>query len=322
LTKIKLFEAIEEFPFVLAPLAGYSDHPFRILCKEFGATLVFTEMINVHSITNAKARKRLKNILYYSPEERPIGIQLFGNKPDMFYEAASVAKDMGYDLIDINFGCPVRKVVHSKNGAYLMTDPALACNIIKRTVEAAGDIPVSIKIRSGWDENSINFLEFNKMAEENGVTIITLHARTKAQAFSGRAAWSNITELKKISKLFVIGNGDITDRDSANKIMEITSCDAGMIGRGAIGNPFIFKSIKDEKYSPSHADKINVALRHFDLMSEFKGKRAVFEIRKFIAKYIKDFDDAAKIRKELFAIEDVDRIKEYLKSLKDQINLI
>ncbi len=315
-----IIEKIQKFPFILAPLAGYSDYPFRILCKEYGASLLFTEMINVHSLVNPKVRKKINKFLYYTPEERPIGIQLFGNNPDMFFEAAKISKDLGYDVIDINFGCPVRKVVHSKSGAYLMTEPLLAGQIISKTVEAAGDMPVSIKIRSGWDENSINYLEFNRIAEGNGVKIITLHSRTRAQGFSGVANRQHIAELKRNSSLFVIGNGDVIDAESAGRMQKETGCDAVMIGRGAIGNPFIFKAIKDKDFSPQLQDRIKISLKHFDLMIEFEGKKAVFKMRKFFTKYIKDFDDAARIRRELFTMEDIDKIREYLNNLKLQVS--
>jgi tRNA-dihydrouridine synthase B len=194
-----LFDEIKKFPFILAPLAGYTDHPFRLLCKEYGASLVYTEMISVH--TMAKNNPKLQSFTHFLPEEKPIGVQLFGAYPELYYDAVKRAQDLGFDTIDINMGCPVPKVVGSGGGAVLMKDVPMAAKLVAETMRAA-TVPVSIKIRSGWDASSINFLELNKMAEDYGVSMITLHARTRSQMFTGSANWEHIAELKAKSKLF------------------------------------------------------------------------------------------------------------------------
>lgn len=308
-----LFDEIKKFPFVLGPMAGYTDHPFRLLCRQYGASLTYTEMISVH--TMAKAHPKLKSYSYFVPEEKPVGVQLFGAYPDLYYDAVKRAQDLGFDTIDINMGCPVPKVVGSGGGAVLMKNVPMAAKITAEAVRAA-TVPVSIKIRSGWDASSINFLELNKMAEDLGVSMITLHARTRSQMFTGKANWDHIAELKAKSKLFVMGNGDVSDRASGYKMLNDTKCDAVMIARAAIGHPFIFREIADENYRPKLSEKYEVAKRHFDLLVNFKGSRGLFEMRKFFNKYFREFSRAAFIRQELMAIEDIEQVRAYLERMR------
>jgi nifR3 family TIM-barrel protein len=310
-----LIKKIKKFPFVLAPMAGYTDYPFRILAREYGASLVFTEMVSVYSVIHH--REKVSKILYFTKKEKPIGVQLFGNNSLLFYEAAKICVSLGFDLIDINFGCPANKVVRTKAGAYLHKDLKAVEETIKNTVKGAGKIPVSIKMRSGWDDNNKNFLDMAKIAEQNGVKIITLHPRTRLQMFKGKSNWEHIKKLKEHSKLFIIGNGDVTDRESAYKMLNETSCDAVMIGRAAIGNPFIFKEIKDKSYSPTFNEKINIAIKHLKLLYKFKGKRGIMEMRKYYSKYIKSIKDASEIRKKLVIEDDVEKITGMLKELKN-----
>jgi nifR3 family TIM-barrel protein len=318
---MNVIDEIKKFPFVLAPLAGYSDHAFRKICREYGASLAYTEMVSEYTIAVPKLRPRMEKITYFSPEEKPVGIQLFGNKAEMFYDAAKAAEEMGFDLIDINFGCPVRRVAGSGSGASLLLDLPLAEKIVQNTVKAV-KIPVSIKIRSGWESSKDVFLDFNKMAEDNGVSIITLHARTRMQQFTGKANWEHIRILKEHSKLFVIGNGDVAGREDAMRMRAETGCDAVMIGRGAIGNPFIFKEIAEAGYAPTLRERILVSLRHFELLYSFKGQRGLLEARKYFNKYIKGFDRAADVRKKLMAMDDKDEIVRYLSSLPEVRELI
>jgi len=311
---MNLIEKIKKFPFVLAPLAGYTNHPLRLICREYGASLVFTEMVSIYTITKKRHEKKNYPLIYFSKKEKPIGVQLFGNNHDLFYDAAKICEDKGFDLIDINMGCPVKKVVRTGAGANLLENIELAEKIVKNVVKAV-KIPVSIKIRIGPSEEKNVYLDFNKMAEENGVKIIILHARSRSAGFKGKAKWEHIKILKQKSKLFVIGNGDVVDRESAIKMKSETGCDAVMIGRAVIGNPFIFKEIKDENYKPNLKEKIKTAVKHFNLYYKFIGKRAIFEMRKHFSKYISDFPNAANIRKELFLIEDEKEIVKYLKNL-------
>ncbi len=309
-----IIKHIKKFPYVLAPLAGYSDHPFRFLAVKYGASLVFTEMVNVYSVI--RAEEKIQPLLYYSGRERPVGLQLFGNNPSKFYDAARRGAELGFDLIDINFGCPVKKVIKNKSGAYLHKDIKAVEKTIINTVKGAGGVPVSIKMRSGWDEEHINFLEIARAAEDNGAKILTLHPRTRSQMFKGRANREHIAELKKKSNLFIIGNGDVVDRQTALKMKNETNCGAVMIGRAAMGNPFIFRQIADENYIPSFNEKAGAAIRHLELLSGFKGKRGVREMRKYYPRYIKGFAGVKELRKKLFTLENTEEIIKILEGLK------
>jgi nifR3 family TIM-barrel protein len=310
---MNIIDKLKKFPFILAPMAGYTDHPFRIIAKEYGASMVFTEMISVYSIIYH--RKKISKLLYFTKKEKPIGIQLFGNNSSLFFEAARIVSDMGFDLIDINFGCPANKVVRTKAGAYLHKDLNAVEATIKNTVKGAGKIPVSIKMRSGWDERTKNFLEIARIAENNGVKIITLHPRTRLQMFKGKSNWDDIQELKKFSNLFIVGNGDVVDRNSAYEMLKKTGCDAVMIGRASIGNPFIFKEIKDESYIPAFEEKVNTAIKHLKLLYKFKGERGLLEMRKYYGKYIKGFPNVSEIRNKIIIETDIEKIIKILKSL-------
>lgn len=313
---MNLFEHVKKFPFVVAPLAGYTDYPFRKLCREYGASLAYTEMVSEFTMATERLRPRMEKLTYFTPEEKPVGIQLFGNKADMFYDAAKAAEEMGFDIIDINFGCPVRKVAGSGSGASLLLDILLAEKIVQNTVKAV-KIPVSIKIRSGWDDKTQVFLDFNKMAENNGISAITLHPRTRMQMFKGKSNWEHIKILKENSKLFVIGNGDVTNRDDAFRMKKETGCDAVMIGRAAIGNPFIFKEIADETYSPTLRERIITASRHFELLYALKGRFGMLESRKYFNKYLKGFDRASDVRQILMKLEDREEILRFLKNMPE-----
>ena len=308
-----LTEAIKKFPYVLAPLAGYTDHPFRLLCRQYGASLVFTEMINVHSMTRNRAA--ISQMLYYSPEEKPVGIQLFGNDPARFYDSAQAAEELGFDCVDINFGCPVQKVTKAFAGAYHHKDLNSVAATIKAAASAVKKIPVSIKMRLGWDSANMNYLEIARMAWDSGVSIITLHPRTRSMMFTGRADWSHIKLLKESSKCFIIGNGDVTNRDDAIRMKEETGCDAVMIGRAAIGNPFIFREIADNFYKPSRKESVLTAISHFKSMHSFLGDKGILEMRKYYSRYVRGFDGAVEIRKKLVTLENPDEIIRTLEAL-------
>ncbi len=321
-TAAELFARIREFPYILAPLAGYTDSPYRRIARYYGASLLWTEMISEHSL--ARFDEKIRPLYHYEEDEHPIGLQLFGKAVELFYPAAQKAEALGFDIIDINFGCPARKVTNGGSGSALMKDIKKAESIVKEVVRAV-KIPVSIKIRSGWDDTVKNYLEFNRMAEDNGVSMITLHPRTRALGFRGRADWTQIRELKEKSKLFVVGSGDVMTADDALRMKNETGADAVMIARGSIGNPFIFRQIKDPAFTPSIRERIELCIRHFEAMYLFRGSRACFEIRKFFTKYIKGFDGANEIRKELFLLKDRESIISHLNNLlsrADQLKVI
>jgi tRNA-dihydrouridine synthase B len=317
---MNLFDSVKKFPYILAPLAGYTDYAFRKLSREYGASLAFTEMVSEYTMAVPKLRPRMEKITYFTPEEKPVGLQLFGNKAEMFADASKAGEEAGFDIIDINFGCPVRRVAGAGSGASLLLDLPLAQKIVQNTVKAV-KIPVSIKIRSGWDEKADVYLDFNKMAEDSGASMITLHARTRMQMFRGRANWEHIRILKEHSKLFVVGNGDVLCRQDALRMREETGCDAVMIGRGAIGNPFIFREIADPAYKPTVRERILTGIRHFELLYSFKGRHGMLEARKYFNKYIKEFDRAAEVRKNLMSMEDSAEIVAYLKNLPEAMTL-
>jgi len=308
----ELFARVREFPYILAPLAGYTDSPYRRIARHYGASLLWTEMISEHSL--ARFDDKIKPLYHYEEDEHPIGLQLFGKAVELFHPAAQKAEALGFDIIDINFGCPARKVTNGGSGSALMKDIKKAESIVKEVVRAV-KVPVSIKIRTGWDDAVKNYLEFNKMAEDNGVSMITLHPRTRTLGFRGRADWDRLKDLKEKSKLFVVGSGDVMTASDALRMKEQTGVDAVMIARGSIGNPFIFRQIKDPDFIPSMRERIELCIRHFDAMYLFRGQRACLEIRKFFTKYIKGFDGANEIRKELFALSDRESINLHLAKL-------
>ena len=224
-------------PLILAPLAGYSDLSFRLLCRQFGAGLCYTEMISCHGLVYQKDKTlRLTKTV---PQERPVALQLFGADPVKMGQAAALVSDMPVDIIDINMGCPVRKVIKKGAGVALMRDSKLAATIISEVCKNTNQ-PVTVKIRTGWNHDSIVAPEFAKMAEDNGASAIAVHGRTWSQGFGGQVDWQNISQVKKNVSIPVIGNGDVDTYHTAMQLMEKTGCDGIMIGRAALGNPWVF----------------------------------------------------------------------------------
>jgi tRNA-dihydrouridine synthase B len=289
-------------PLLLAPLSGISDLPFRLLSKEQGCALVFTEMISAEGLSR-KVRATLE-LLKSLPEERPLGVQIFGPKPEILAEAARVIEDWGGDLIDINMGCPVRKVVQGGSGAALLKEPGRIRKILK-AVRKATSLPLTIKIRTGWDEKNLNFLEVARIAEECGADAITLHGRARSQGYGVKANWEDIRALKSGVKIPVIGNGDILSAPSIPEILGQTGCDGVMIGRGAYGNPWIFAKgvslLRGEiPREPSLEEKERVLLRHLSLMVEWKGEiHGLREFRKHLIWYTRGFRGSVEFRTQI-----------------------
>lgn len=303
----------------LAPMAGITDMPFRILCKEQGCGLVYTEMISAKGIYyNSEKSKELANI---DEREKPAAVQLFGSDPLIMATIAERLNDSNAAIIDINMGCPTPKITKNGEGCALMRNPRLAGEII-RAVSSASAKPVTVKIRKGWDENSINAVEIARIAEENGAKAITVHGRTREQFYSGKADWNIIREVKKAVTVPVIGNGDIFRPEDAKGMIDETGCDAVMVARGAQGNPWIFKRILhyletgESLPEPSIEEKIRMIKRHMRMTVELKGESiGVREMRKHIAWYLKGMRNAAQVREQVFRLNTEEEIIGLLSSL-------
>ena len=278
---------------VLAPMAGICDNAYRTIVKEMGAGLICAEMVSDKAIYYNS--KKTIEMLYMSEKERPISQQIFGSDVESFvYAAKYIEENMKPDIIDINMGCPVPKVaLRAQAGSALLKNPEKVYEIVKNVVEAV-NVPVTVKIRSGWDSNSINAVEIAKVIEKAGASAITVHGRTRAQGYSGKADWNIIKEVKENVTIPVIGNGDIKTCYDAKKMLEETKCDAVMIGRGCIGNPWLIKETVDylekniEPIKPTSIERIDMILEHLNRLIETKSeKQALLEIRTHIGYYLK-----------------------------------
>ncbi|MBP9500185.1 MAG: tRNA dihydrouridine synthase DusB [Acetoanaerobium sp.] len=308
----------------LAPMAGVTDLPFRLICKQFEASLLYTEMINAKAVCYED--KNTFDMLLVEDEEKPVAVQIFGSEPGFMAEAARTLTELNrFEIIDINMGCPAPKVVKAGDGSALMKDPKLAYEIVNK-VKAATKLPVTVKFRKGWDEQSINALEFGKLMQEAGADAVTLHGRTREQYYSGTADWEIIKELKEKLTIPVIANGDITSFEAAERILDITKADALMIGRGAQGNPFIFKEVNDYMESAilpkeiSPKLKIDTAISHYKLALKYKTQhKAVTEMRKHLGWYLKGLKNSARIKdhiNKMYEPSDViNALTEYAQSL-------
>lgn len=298
----------------LAPMAGVTDMAFREQCTLFGAAYTVTEMVSSKGLVMGDKKSAM--LLTLGKEEKTAGAQIFGDDPDIMAKAAVKCLAFSPSIIDINMGCPAPKVAMNGGGASLMKDPQLAGRIV-RAVRDAVDIPVTVKIRKGWDDSCVNAVELAKILEANGADAIAIHGRTRQQMYSGTVDLDIIRAVKKAVRIPVIGNGDITDIVSAANMLEYTGCDAVMIGRGAFGNPWLFRQINAYLDSgivippPSLEEKMTVMLRHIAKMVEYKGEyTAMREARRHAAYYTKGLRGGAKFRAQMSSLETYDDLKE------------
>ncbi|QSV45917.1 tRNA dihydrouridine synthase DusB [Geobacter benzoatilyticus] len=290
---------------ILAPMAGITNLPFRLLARDEGASLCFTEMVSVNGLVR-EGRKTFE-LLRSRPEDRPLGIQLFGDDPRLIAEGARMVEGHG-DLIDINMGCPVKKVVGTGAGSALLREPAKIRAIIRETRRAT-KIPLTVKIRSGWVCEEANFLEIARIAEDEGCDAITLHPRSRSQMFEGHSDWQKIAEMKRSVKIPVIGSGDLFTAADVTAMLAETGCDGVMVARGALGNPWIFRQALallegGEPAAPAPEERLRAALRHLELFTELSGERvALREMRKHFGWYSHGLAGAAQFRKAVNIIE-------------------
>jgi nifR3 family TIM-barrel protein len=304
----------------LAPMAGVTDMPFRVICREQGCGLVYTEMVSAKGMHyNDIKSKALTRI---TEDERPAAVQIFGSDPDILAGIAKQLDDSDACLIDINMGCPAPKITKNGEGSALMKRPDLVGQIVK-AVSSASSKPVTVKIRKGWDDSSINAVEIAKIAEDNGAKAVTVHGRTREQYYSGKADWEIIKKVKEAVSIPVIGNGDIFSPKEAGRMLKETNCDAIMVGRGAQGNPWIFKKIlhyfETGEILPDSTpeEKIKMIIRHMDMLVELKGMHiGICEMRKHIAWYIKGLKNATFVKEKVFRLtlkdEIISLLEEYL----------
>lgn len=304
---------------ILGPMAGVTDLPFRLLCKEQGAGLLCMEMVSAKGIMYNN--KNTKFLLTIDERERPVSLQLFGSDADIISEQAKRIEELPFDILDINMGCPVPKIVNNGDGSALMKNLLLAGEIIEKTARAIQK-PVTVKIRKGFDEEHINAVEMAHIAQESGAAAIAVHGRTREQYYSGKADWEIIRKVKEAVKIPVIGNGDVWTPQDAIDMRKQTGCDGVMIGRGAQGNPWIFKQILHYEQTgellekPSPQEVTEMILRHAKMQMEFKGEYiGMREIRKHAAWYTAGYKNSAKLRGKINETETYEELKELLSHL-------
>ena len=302
----------------LSPMAGVTDLPFRLICKEQDCGMLYTEMVNAKALCYDD--QNTKKMLKIEEEEHPVAIQIFGSDPEYMGGAAKILNSYPNEILDINMGCPAPKVVKNGDGSALLKNPELAAKVLKAVV-GNSEKPVTLKIRKGWDDTCINAVEIAKIAEDSGISAIAIHGRTREQYYSAKADWDIIRQVKENVSIPVIGNGDVFEVEDAINMLNQTNCDAIMIGRGAQGNPWIFKRINHYMQTgeilpePTLEEKINTAKKHLKLAVEEHGEYvAVREMRKHIAWYLKGLRNSARVRDEINKIESYEEVVNKLES--------
>ena len=284
----------------LAPMEGVTNYPFRMICKELGADMVYSEFISSEALV--REVEKIFRKMTIKPEEHPVGIQIYGSRVEAMVRSAQLAEEMGPDFIDINFGCPIRKVALQGAGAGLLRDVPRMIAISKAVAQAV-EVPVTAKTRLGWDDDSIQIVEIAKQLEDVGIECLAIHARTREQLYKGRADWEWIRKTKEAVSIPVIGNGDVTTVQQVKQMFDETGCDAVMIGRGAINNPWLFRDARKYLESgelpgpPSLQERVDICKKHYLYDMEYKGEgRAVVEMRKYLSGYLKGLPYIAKFR--------------------------
>ena len=313
-----------ENPYILAPMAGVTDLPFRLLCKEQGAGLLCMEMVSAKAIQYNN--KNTKALLEIHPEELPVSLQLFGSDPDVISEIAKRIEELPFSILDINMGCPVPKIVKNGEGSALMKNPKLVYEIVRKTARAIQK-PVTVKIRKGFDDTCINAVEIAKIIEDAGGKAVAVHGRTREQYYSGKADWDIIRQVKEAVSIPVIGNGEVVSGESAIAIQKETGCDGVMIGRGAQGNPWIFSELLEYERTgkmplrPSVEAIKKMMIRHAQLQMQYKGEYlGIREMRKHVSWYTSGLPNSAKLRDEINRVESYEELEQLLEErLKEEI---
>lgn len=305
--------------YILGPMAGVTDLPFRLLCREQGAGLLCMEMVSAKAIYYNN--RNTESLLEIHPDERPVSLQLFGSDPKIMSEMAKRIEERPFAILDVNMGCPVPKVVKNGEGSALMKNPKLVYEIVSALVKAI-DKPVTVKIRKGFDDDHVNAVEIAKIIEEAGAAAVAVHGRTREQYYSGKADWNIIRQVKEAVSIPVIGNGDVTSPQKADELVRQTGCDGVMIARGAQGNPWIFSELTQWEVTgelPLRPDKDEIRkmmLRHARLQLEYKGEfSGIREMRKHVAWYTKGLKGAARLREKVNAVESLEELENLLTSL-------
>ena len=303
---------------ILGPMAGVTDLPFRLLCREQGAGLVCMEMVSAKAVFYGN--RNTKELLQVNPGERPVSLQLFGSDPEVLSDIAARLEEGPYDLFDLNMGCPVPKVVKNGEGSALMKDPKLVERILSSMVRALKK-PVTVKIRKGFNDESVNAVEIARIAEGCGAAAVAVHGRTREQYYSGKAGWEVIRQVKEAGSIPVIGNGDVDSPEAAKRMLAETGCDGVMVARGAKGNPWIFKRITEYLETgrippkPSREEVKAMMLRHGEMMVEFKGEAAAMrEMRKHVAWYTAGWPHSAALRNDINAVETMEALRELIET--------
>lgn len=306
--------------FIMAPMAGVTDRAFRQICRDCGAALTVSEMISTRALLFQD--KKTRQLLQLAPNEKPGWIQIFGHEPESMAEGAVKALEIsGAELLDINMGCPAPKIVRGGDGSALMRDPKQASAVIRAVVDAVS-VPVTVKFRKGWDEESVNYLDFARMVQDSGASAVTLHGRTRTQMYAGQADWDAIAQVKQTLRIPVIANGDVSSPEDARRILAHTGADGVMIGRGALGNPWLFAQCQamddgaEIPSSPELAERLRTARVQIELAREYKGERiAMLEARKHLAWYVKGIRGTKKLKAKISGLTSLDQLEELLEEV-------